>query len=170
MQDYYSVGAISTEIGVSDKKIYKVAKDLGLNTKEIGENEKKLIKEACLDTILRKKQANELVNDLKSAKLDKSGTIYSKSGSTLEERLLNAKQDYDKVIKNILACDFMIETNGEFITNSNNGAVSPHPALKTKCELLKQKNALDKTINELEEKLKLSKSTSEEKRSVIGDE
>ena len=170
MQNYYSVGAISTEIGVSDKKLYKVAKDLGIDTKKITKTRKNKLINACKDTIYRKKQANELVNDLKSAKLEKSCDISSKSGSTLEERLEKAKKSYDDVVNNIEACIYMIELKGEFITNSNNGSISPNPALKTKCELLKQKNALDKTINELEEKLKLSKSTSDEKRSVIGDE
>lgn len=168
MQDYISVGEISTMIGVSDKKIYKVAKDLGVDTKKITNKELLLIQEGCSDTIERKKQANELADELKKAKLEKSEEISNQNGSTIEQRLINAKKDYDKVLKNIVACDYLIDSKGEFITNSNNGAVSSNPALKTKCELLKQKNALDKTINELEEKLKLTIATS--KFSVIDDE
>lgn len=170
MQDYYSVGAISTEIGVSDKKIYKVCKELGIDTKKIDENAKKDIILGCESTILRKKEANDLISDLENAKVGQTNEIADKTGSTLEQRLFNAKKDYDNIVKNIIASDFLIETKGEYIINSNNGSVSLNPALKGKTELLKQKNALDKTINDLEEKLKLSKSTDEEKRSVIGDE
>ena len=170
MQNYYSVGAISTEIGVSDKKIYKVAKELGIDTSKITKIKKNKLIKACESTIKRKKEANAFSEAIKNAKVGKTEQIANQSGSTLEQRLSKAKKDYDNVNKSLAECQIAIDLHGTIIQNGNNGTISSNPAVKTMCELLKQKNALDKTINELEEKLKLSKTTSEEKRSVIGDE
>lgn len=170
MQNYYSVGAISTEIGVSDKKIYKVAKELGIDTQKITEARKLKLIKGCQETIQRKKDANAFTEAIKNAKVEETGVIANKSGSTLEHRLSKAKIDYDNVNKSLAECQIAINLHGTLMQNGKNGIISSNPAVKTMCELLKQKNALDKTINELEEKLKLSKSTSEEKRSVIGDE
>lgn len=166
MQDYFSVEAISHEIGISDKTVYKRASELGIDTSKITKTKKDELIKACEGTIEKKRMAQELTGSLKNAKLDITNTILDKSGATHEERLTIAKQDYDKLVKNIVACDYMIEIKGEFISNSN-GSISSNPAVKTKCELLKQKNSLDKTISDLEDKLKYSISSPQD--NVIDD-
>ena len=170
MQNYFTIDEISNEIDVNRNTLYQKARDLGIDTSKITKIRKNKLIKACQSTIERKKEANAFSEAIKNAKVEKTDKIANQSGSTLEQRLLKAKKDYDNVNKSLAECQIAIDLHGTLIQNGNNGTISSNPAVKTMCELLKQKNALDKTINELEEKLKLSKSTSDEKRSVIGDE
>ena len=160
MQNYFSIEEISKEIGVSDKTIYKRCSELGFDTSKITKTKKiKLIK-ACQSTIDRKNEANEFINDVKNAKVGKTDEISAQSGSTLEKRLAIAKKEFDNVSKSLAECQVAINLKGTIIMNGNNGTISSNPAVKTKCELLKQQNALQKTIQELENAMKLSISTS----------
>lgn len=170
MPNYITLDEISSKINVSYETLRKKCYKLGIEPQKITKTKEKQLIKACQDTIDRKNEAKDLISSLGNVKVSKNDEIVNESGSTLEKRLFNAKKDYDNIVKNIIASDYLIEEKGEYIVNGNNGTVSLNPALKGKIELIKQKNALDKTINELEEKLKLSRSTEDEKRSVIGDE
>lgn len=152
MQDYFSVAEISAEIGVSDKVIYKHAKLLGIDTSKITEDEKERLIEACSKTIARKTEAQEFIS---GAKVDETDMISLQSESTLEKRLYIAKNEFNHITKSLADCQMAIDKKGTIILN-NNGAISSNPAVKTKCELLKQQNALQKTISDLEQALKMS--------------
>ncbi len=169
MQGYYSIGVISNEIDVSDKTLYKIAKKLGLDTKKIGDKEKQMLIDECKSTISNKKKSKAFVEATKKVKVEKSDDISMISGSTLEQRLIKAKKDYDYVSQSIDKYKKLIDLQGAGKTNVN-GTTTSNPFAKDVREFIKVKIALDKSISELEEKLKLSKSTSEDKRSVIGDE
>lgn len=153
MQNYYSVEAISIEIGVSIPTIRQKAKNLGFDTSRITENRKKRIIQACQTTIEKKNQAAELIKFKKNLKITE---ISSQSGSTLEKRLEIAKKEFDNINKSLAECQNIIDAKGTILITPTNGAVSSNPAVKTKCELLKQHNALQKTIQDLENALKLS--------------
>ena len=163
MKNYFSVEEISAEINVSDKVIYKNAKLLGIDTSKIGETEKAKLIEACQSTIDRKREAKEF---LEGVEVSQSEMINMESLSTLEQRLFIAKKEFNLITKLLADCQAVIEKKGTIIMN-NNGAISSNPAVKTKCELLKQQNALQKTISDLESSLKL---TANPTRSVIDDE
>ena len=165
MQNYYSVGEISAEIGVSDKVIYKNAKLLGIDTQKITETRKKKLIKSCKSTIDRKNEAKEFI---KGTKADKTEEISLNSESTIEKRLTIAKREFNLITKSLADCQMAIDKKGTIIMN-NNGAISSNPAIKTKCELLKQHNALQKTITELESALKMTIPTTQ-KSSVIDDE
>ena len=81
--------------------------------------------------------------------------------------MVRAKKDYDNVLQSIDKCLKLIELQGESKTNIN-GSSSSNPYMKEVREYMKIKIALNKEINELEEKLKLSVATS--KFNVIDDE
>lgn len=152
MQDYFSVVEISAEIGVSDMVLYKKAKLLGIDTSKITKDEKEKLIDACSETIQRKKDAQEFI---KGAKVDETDMISLQSESTLEKRLYIAKNEFNHITKSLADCQMAIDKKGTIILN-NNGAISSNPAVKTKCELLKQQNALQKTISDLEQALKMS--------------
>jgi len=156
MKNYYSVGEISTELGISDKTIYKRAAELGFDTSKITEKRKEKLIQACKAVVDRKKEAKEL---LKAAENVKSDAISGQTGSTLEKRLEIAKKEFDNISKSLAECQIVIERKGTIMMNGNNGIVSSNPAVKTKCELLKQHNALQKTIQDLENTLKLTVSS-----------
>lgn len=169
MQNYYTIDEISVEIGVNRNTLYQKAREIDLDTSKITKKRKEKLIKACEGTILRKIEANEFIEDVKSAKVPKTDEILKESGSTLEKRLSIAKREFDNVNKSLMECQVAIELKGTILMNGNNGTISSNPAVKTKCELLKQHNALQKTIQELEDNLKLSK-TNIDKKSVIGDE
>ena len=153
MRKYYSVEEISTEIGVSIPTIRQKAKNLCFDTSKITENRKKRIIDACQETIRKKNAAKELL-DVKNR--IKTTEISGESGSTLEKRLEIAKKEFDYINKSLAECQNIIDQKGTMMITATNGAVSSNPAVKTKCELLKQHNALQKTIQDLENALKLS--------------
>ena len=165
MKDYFSVEEISAEINVSDMVLYKHARNLGIDTSKIGETEKEKLIEACSETIERKKEAKELLKDVK---VDESEMIDLENRSTLEKRLYIAKKEFNLITRSLAECQAVIEKKGTIMMNGNNGTVSMNPAVKTKCELLKQQNALQKTISDLESALKLSVTI--KRNSVIDDE
>lgn len=152
-QKYYSVDEISMEIGVNRTTIYQKAKNLRIDTAKITESRKKRIIEACQGVLLRKKEAKEL---LKVKDNIKTTEISGESGSTLEKRLEIAKKEFDNINKSLAECQNIIDQKGTMMIMVTNGAVASNPAVKTKCELLKQHNALQKTIQDLENTLKLS--------------
>lgn len=156
MKNYISVDEISAEIGVDRTTVYKKAKLMDIDTSRITETRKKRLIKALEPTISRKKDAFDFLNDIKTDKPLKTDPIVDLNGSTLEKRLYIAKQEFDKVCKSLNECQIAIEKKGTILMNGNNGTISSNPAVKTKCELLKQFNALQKTIQELEEKLRLS--------------
>ena len=156
MANYYSVEELSNEIGVHRTTLYQKAKLLGIDTQKITEARKNRLIEALKPTIDRKKEANDFLNDVNSEELGEIDEISSQSGSTLEKRLIIAKKEFDNVTKSLVQCQKAIDLKGTILMNGNNGTISSNPAVKTKCELLKQQNALQKTISELEMALKMS--------------
>lgn len=156
MANYYSVEELSNEIGVHRTTLYQKAKLLGIDTQKITEARKSRLIEALKPTIDRKKEANDFLNDVNSEELGEIDEISSQSGSTLEKRLIIAKKEFDNVTKSLVQCQKAIDLKGTILMNGNNGTISSNPAVKTKCELLKQQNALQKTISELEQALKMS--------------
>lgn len=154
MQHYFSIGEISSEIGVSDKTLYKRAKDLKIDTSKITLSKKNKLIEACEEVASRKNSVKGFLQNVSSAKVVESSMISSQSGSTLEQRLEIAKQKFDFVNKCIADCELAIKANNVIIDNAN-GSISSNPAVKTMCELLKQHTSLQRNIQELEEKLKL---------------
>lgn len=157
MQNYFTVDEISAEIGVSNKVLYKNAKLLGIDTQKITVSRKKKLIDACSSTIKRKNEAKEF---LTGAKVKENDFISLESVSTLDKRLEIAKNEFNLLTKSLKDCQMAIDRKGTIIMN-NNGAISSNPAIKTKCELLKQQNALQKTISELEQALKMSIPVSE---------
>ena len=155
MPKYFKVEEISTQINVSMPKIYEVCRKIGIDTQKITENRKKKLIEALQPTIKRKSDANEFMEALTSVKVEKSDEISAKSGSTLEKRLEIAKREFDKVNQCLLECQVAIDTHGTIIQNVN-GTISSNPAVKTKCELIKQQNSLQKIIQDLEDRLKIA--------------
>lgn len=158
MKHYYSVEEISTEIGISRQALTKRIKKLGLDTKTIGNKEKKLIIDSASEEIEKKKLTTDILSSVSSLQTIE---ILNETGSTLEQRLVIAKQKFDFVNQCIAECESAISSVGTIVDNAN-GSVSSNPAVKTMNELLKQHTALQKTINELEERLKLT-STSTQK-------
>lgn len=163
MEHYFSVDEISAEIDVNRNTLYTKARNLNIDTSRIGENEKQMLIDACSETIARKKEAKELLSDVK---VKKSELIDLKNTSTLEQRLFIAKKEFNLITKSLAECQAVIDKKGTILMNGNNGTISSNPAVKTKCELLKQQNALQKTISELESSMRIVPST----HSVIDDE
>lgn len=164
MKYYYSLDEISTEIGVSKETLRKKCYKLGIETSSIDADDKKVLIEACAETIARKREAKELLNGVE---VSKSDLISLESESTLSKRLEIAKNEFNLITKSLAECQAVIDKKGTILMNGNNGTISSNPAVKTKCELLKQQNALQKTISDLESALKLS---IESPHSVIDDE
>lgn len=164
MEHYFTVDEISTEIGVSDKVIYKKAKLLKIDTSKIDADAKKVLIDACAETIARKRESKELLSDVE---VSESDMISLQNESTLVKRLEIAKNEFNLITKSLAECQAVIDKKGTILMNGNNGTISSNPAVKTKCELLKQQNALQKTISDLESALKLS---IESPHSVIDDE
>lgn len=164
MKDYFTVDEISAEINVNRNTLYQKARKLGIDTSKIDENAKSLLIEACAETIARKREAKELLNGVE---VSKSDLISLESESTLSKRLEIAKNEFNLITKSLAECQAVIDKKGTILMNGNNGTISSNPAVKTKCELLKQQNALQKTISDLESALKLS---IESPHSVIDDE
>ena len=153
MQHYYSVAEISAELGISDKTIYKKVAEFGFDTSKITESKKNRLIKALQPTIDRKREAKELLNVKNRTK---TMEISNETGSTLEKRLEIAKIEFDNINKSLAECQNLIDQKGTMMITPTNGAVSSNPAVKTKCELMKQHNALQKTIQDLENALKLS--------------
>lgn len=170
MQNYYSVDEISAEIGVNRNSIYQKAKILGIDTSRITEKRKAKLIKAVSPILDRKKEADAFLDDVKSAKVDKTVEISHQSGSTLEQRLSIAKKEFDLITKSLAECQIAIEKKGTILMNGNNGTISSNPAVKTKCELLKQHNALQKTIQDLENAMKMSVAPISSKVNTIDDE
>lgn len=169
MQVYFSVDEISTEIDVHRATIYQKARDLGIDTSKITKTKKNQLIKACKGIVERKNEAKGFIDDVKKAEVGQTDEISSQRGSTLEKRLEIAKKEFDNVSKSLAQCQVAIDLKGTILMNGNNGTISSNPAVKTKCELLKQQNALQKTIQDLENALKYSISTSINE-SVIDDE
>lgn len=156
MPTYIPLDEISSEIGVSYETLRKKCYQLSLDPKKITKKNKSDLITSLQTTINRKKEANEFISDVKNVKVSKTEEISKQSGSTLETRLNIAKKEFDNVSKSLAECQVAIDLKGTIIMNGNNGTVSSNPAVKTKCDLLKQQIALQKTIQELEDQLKLS--------------
>lgn len=170
MKNYYNVDEISAEIGVNVRTIYQKLNVLGIDSQKITLNRKKKLIEALKPTIDRKKDANDFLEAIKNVKVAKSDEILTISGSTLEQRLAIAKREFDKVNQSLIECQIAIDTHGTIIQNGNNGTISSNPAVKTKCELLKQQNALQKTIQDLEDRLRKPTTSNEANINTIDDE
>lgn len=169
MKNYFKIDEISIEIDVNRNTLYKKARLLNIDTSKITLAKKKKLIKACESTINRKKRAKKFISDVRKVKVDEFNEISSESGSTLEKRLSIAKKEFDNVSKSLLECQKTIDLKGTIIMNGNNGTISSNPAVRTKCELLKQQNSLQKTIQDLEDALKMSKSNTSTKK-VIDDE
>lgn len=156
MTNYYSVDEISAEVGVHPSSIYKKAKILNIDPKRITETRKKKLIKALESAIERKNEANDFLDDVKQEEVGEIEEISSQSGSTLEKRLFIAKKEFDNVTKSLKQCQKAIDLKGTILMNGNNGTISSNPAIKTKCELLKQQNALQKTISDLEQALRIT--------------
>lgn len=131
---------------------------MGIDTQKITISRKKKLIKACSSTIQQKTEAKEF---LTGAKAEESDLISLESVSTLDKRLEIAKNEFNLITKSLKDCQMAIDRKGTIIMNGNNGTISSNPAVKTKCELLKQQNALQKTISELEQALKMSIPVSE---------
>ena len=165
MENYFTLDEISREIDVSKETLRKKCYQLGLETRQIDAETKKILLDACAETIQRKTEAKELLSDVE---VDESEMISLESASTLEQRLYIAKKEFNLITRSLAECQAVIEKKGTILSNGNNGTVSMNPAVKTKCELLKQQNALQKTISDLESSLKITAPI--QKHSVIDDE
>lgn len=164
MEHYFSVDEISAETDIHRNTLYAKAKKLGVDTSRIGQTEKQKLIDACAETLERKREAQEFIS---GAEVGESEMISLESASTLEQRLYIAKKEFNLITKSLADCQMVIDRKGTIIMNPN-GAVSMNPAVKTKCELLKQQNALQKTISDLESSLKITAPI--QKHSVIDDE
>ena len=162
----HSVDEISKEVGVSLPTLYSKIRFLGIDTSSIDDDAKAKIIEACADTVSMKKEAKQFIEDVQGAEVGETEIISDKSGSTLEQRLAIAKKEFDRITKSLEECQVAINLKGTILMNGNNGTISSNPAIKTKCDLLKQHTALQKTITELENALKITAPV----RSVIDDE
>ena len=167
MSKYISIEAISNEIGVSDKTIYKRCANLGIDTSKITEEVKEQIIEACSDTISRKAESKELEDRLKTIKVSPKYKLFGTNGSKLPTMLDLALQDFDANQKMILECQEVIDQFGTIMKTSHNGTISSNPAVKTKTELLKAQSTLRKDIKELEQAMN---SFAEDDESPFGDE
>lgn len=156
MQNYFSIDEISKEIDVNRNTLYKKAKELDLDTSKLTKKDKTALIKACEDTIKRKSEAKSYLEATKDLKVSKSDEILNQSGSTLEKRLEIAKREFDNVNKALIQVEMAIEQTGIVIMNGNNGTTSMSPAMKVKLELLKQHNALQKTIQDLEDKMRFT--------------
>lgn len=157
----FTVDEISKEIGVTPRILYRKIKELGITMNESGkylldEQEKASLIDSVASTISRKKAAEQFIDDVQEAEVGETEKISDQTGSTLEQRLSIAKKEFDHISKSLAECQVAINLKGTILMNGNNGTISSNPAVKTKCELLKQHNALQKTITELENALKLS--------------
>ena len=158
MKNYFTLDEISREIGVSRETLRKKCRILGIDTQKVTLSRKNKLIKACSETIKRKTEAKEF---LTGAKAEESDLISLESVSTLDKRLEIAKNEFNLITKSLKDCQMAIDRKGTIIMNGNNGTISSNPAVKTKCELLKQQNALQKTISELEQALKMSIPVSE---------
>ena len=156
MRNYTSVEEISAEIGVHPSSVYSKARLLGIDTQKITQKRKEKLIKVLQPSIDRKKEANDFLDDVQQENIGEIEEISNETGSTLEKRLSIAKKEFDNVSKSLKQCQIAIDKKGTILMNGNNGTISSNPAVKTKCELLKQQNALQKTINELEQALKLT--------------
>lgn len=156
MTNYYSVDEISAEIGVSRTTLSKKVKEMGFDFAKITKAKKNKLIKAVQPTIDRKKKAKEFIDDVKQEEVGEIDEISSQSGSTLEKRLSIAKREFDNVTKSLKQCQKAIDLKGTILMNGNNGTISSNPAIKTKLELLKQHNALQKTISDLEQALRMT--------------
>lgn len=170
MPNYFSVDEISAEVGVHRSSVYQKAKSLGIDPSKITEKRKNKLLNAIMPMVERKKEADAFLDDVKSAKVGKTVEISHQSGSTLEQRLSIAKKEFDLITKSLAECQIAIEKKGTILMNGNNGTISSNPAVKTKCELLKQHNALQKTIQDLENAMKMSVAPISSKVNTIDDE
>lgn len=167
----FKIDEISKEIGVTPRILYRKLKELGIEKDENGsyvldEEQKEMLIESVSGTIQRKNDARDFIDDVQKAKVGKTELIANQTGSTLEKRLAIAKKEFDLISKSLAECQVAIDKKGTILMNGNNGTISSNPAVKTKCDLLKQHTALQKTITDLENALRLSVPV----RSVIDDE
>lgn len=163
MPKYFTLDEISKEIGdISYESVRKKCKALGFDSKKITKNMKQELIDACSETIKRKASTKEFLEMQKSIKVGTLDSIVGQSGSTIEIRLLDAKREYDAVNTALVEIEEVIKMTGRIISNGNNGSTSMSSAMKTKLELLKQFISLQKTIQDLEDKLKYSIMKTEE--------
>lgn len=153
MENYLSVDEISTELNVNRNTIYKKIKKLGLDSKKLDQESKKLLQESVEELHKRRNYADEF--DLKAKNL-KSASISSKRVSTLEERLIKVKTEYNNVVKSLDEVQLSLDIDGSVLRDDKNSKPYANPLLKSKCELCKTLKVLDDKIQDLEEKLKLA--------------
>ena len=168
MANYFSVEAISQEIGVSASTVYKRCASLGFDTSKITKTMKKRIIDACEDTLSMKQESKEMEERLKSIKVSPKYRLFGSNGSKLPMMLDLALQDFDANQKMIMECQEVIDQFGTIIKASHNGTISSNPAVKTKTELMKAQSTLRKDIKELEQAMMMVYSDDEE--SPFGDE
>lgn len=158
MQVYYSIEEISKDIGISRQTLTKRVKKLGLDSKKLGNKERELIIADVQDEIDKKNVSKDVLKSVIGAYNVQSVSISSINGATYEQRLEISKQKLDFVTKELDKLEKAIADSGSIIDNAN-GSISQSPVVKTFNDYLKSYNTLQKTINELEEKLKLSTTT-----------
>lgn len=155
MSNYYSVGSISAEVGVSDKTIYSRANKLGIDVQKIGEEEKKELIESLNEYISFKDMTKEVIVKQKQVKAENVESILDQSGSTIESRLIDLKREYDAVNVALIEIEEIIQDTGRIAMNPN-GSTNISSAMKTKLELLKQFVSLQTKIQDLEDKMRFS--------------
>lgn len=155
MSNYYSVGSISTEIGVSDKTIYARAKKLGIDVQKIGEAEKRELLDSLNEYISFKDTTKAVIDKQKQVKAENVESILDQSGSTIENRLIDLKREYDAVNVALIEIEEIIQDTGRIAMNPN-GSTNISSAMKTKLELLKQFVSLQTKIQDLEDKMRFS--------------
>lgn len=153
MEYYFSVNELSTEFGISTRSIYNKANKLGIDTKKIGLNEKEKLKESFSEVSKLKKNAS--VFEQASGTVQ-TAEISNLNGSTVEQRLEIEKKRYDNLNRTIAKYQLAIDTYGDVFINEANGQPYANPVQKSLNEAYKQSAVINKTINELEEKLKYS--------------
>lgn len=163
MKDYYTVVETSAVLNISRSRIYEVCRKLGIDTRKIDDAVMDRLKEAFTGVKKNKKNSESFEVNQKNVQ---SLSISCDSGATLEKRLADAKQKFDDINRSLAEYQLAIDIYGEVMLNDKNSSPYSNPVRKPMNDTLKQYNSLQKTINELEEKLKL---TSTSKKRAIDD-
>ena len=160
MKRYFTVEEISTEIGISRRKLSDHIKKLGLDTKKLTEKEKQILIDDCKDVLLGKKDQKTILDTNIDIEKMKTLEISNLNGASYEQRLAITKQEFDFVVKSMAKLrKELIET--DFVVKSSNGNTSQNAKVKTYNEFVKSFNSLQKTINEIEQQLKLTSTSIE---------
>ena len=158
MKDYYTIEEISKEFGISRQKLSPKAKKLGFDLKMITEEQKNVLFDVCSDVLEGKANQSAILMSKSELKIAKKPLISNLTGATSEETLKDAKKRFDFVVECLNECEKNIRENGIGVKSSN-GNTAQNTYVKSYNDFSKTYTALLKQINELEDKLKITNST-----------